>query len=61
MMGDRPGSLPGYTQVRTKMCRKDYGWYVGLVYDLRGLSGPMWLGCYSYDLRGASRSNDCQT
>jgi hypothetical protein len=26
-------------QVRTKVCRKDYSWSVGLVYDPRGLSG----------------------
>jgi hypothetical protein len=34
------------------VCRKDYGWSVGLVYDHRGLPGvrppgPGWLGCYS--------------
>jgi hypothetical protein len=38
-MGDRPESLPGCAQVRTKVCRKDYGWSVGLVYDPRGLPG----------------------
>jgi hypothetical protein len=38
-MGDRPGSFPGCAQVRTKICRKDYGWSVGLVYDPRGLPG----------------------
>jgi hypothetical protein len=38
-MGDRPGSFPGCTQVKTKVCRKDYGWSVGLVYDLRELPG----------------------
>jgi hypothetical protein len=38
-MGDRPGSFPGCAQVRTKLCRKDYGWFVGLVYDPRGLPG----------------------
>jgi hypothetical protein len=36
-MGDRPGSFPRRAQVRTKVCRKDYGWSVGLVYDPRGL------------------------
>jgi hypothetical protein len=44
-MGDRPRSFPGCAQVRTKVCRKDYGWSVGLVYDHRG----------------AARSNDHQT
>jgi hypothetical protein len=38
-MDDQLRSLLGCTQVRTKVCRKDYGWYVGLVYDHRGLSG----------------------
>jgi hypothetical protein len=38
-MDDRPGSLPGCAQVRTKVYRKEYGWSVGLVYDPRGLSG----------------------
>jgi hypothetical protein len=38
-MGDRPGSFLGCAQVRTKVCRKDYGWSMGLVYDPRGLSG----------------------
>jgi hypothetical protein len=38
-MGDRPGSFPGCAQVRIKMCRKDYGWYVRLVYDPTGLTG----------------------
>jgi hypothetical protein len=38
-IGDRPGSLLGYTQVRIKICRKDYDWSVGLVYDSRGLPG----------------------
>jgi hypothetical protein len=38
-MGDRPGCLPGCAQVRTKVPRKDLGWFVGLVYDLRELSG----------------------
>jgi hypothetical protein len=36
-MGDQPKSLPGCAQVRTKVCRKDYDWSVGLVYDLREL------------------------
>jgi hypothetical protein len=36
-MGDRPESFPGCAQVRTKVCRKGYGWSVGLVYDPRGL------------------------
>jgi hypothetical protein len=40
-MGDRPESFPGCAQVRTKVCRKDYGWSVGLVYDPRGLPGVM--------------------
>jgi hypothetical protein len=38
-MGDRPGSFPGSAQVRIKVCRKDYGWSVGLVYDPKGLTG----------------------
>jgi hypothetical protein len=38
-MGDRPGSFLGYSQVRTKVYRKDYGWSVGLVYDTRELPG----------------------
>jgi hypothetical protein len=38
-MGDRPKSLPGCAQVRTKVCRKDFGWSVGLVYDPTGLPG----------------------
>jgi hypothetical protein len=38
-MGDRPGSLSECACVRTKMCRKDYGWSVGLVYDSKGLPG----------------------
>jgi hypothetical protein len=38
-MGDRPGSFPRCAEVRTKVCRKDYGWSVGLVYDPRGLPG----------------------
>jgi hypothetical protein len=38
-MGDRPGSFPGCAQVRTKVCRKDYGWSVGLVYDPKELPG----------------------
>jgi hypothetical protein len=38
-MSDRSGSLPGCTRVRTKMCRKDLGWSVGLVYDPRELPG----------------------
>jgi hypothetical protein len=40
-MGNRPGSFLGYSQVRTKVHRKDYGWSVGLVYDTRGLPGVM--------------------
>jgi hypothetical protein len=40
-MSDRPGSFSGCAQVRTKVCRKDYGWSVGLVYDPRGLTGVM--------------------
>jgi hypothetical protein len=32
-MGDRSGSFPGCVQVKIKMCRKDYSWYVRLVYD----------------------------
>jgi hypothetical protein len=38
-MGDRLGNLSGCTQVRTKVCRKDYDWYLGLVYDPTGLPG----------------------
>jgi hypothetical protein len=38
-MGDRSGSFPGCTQVRIKVCRKDYGWSVGLVYDPKRLPG----------------------
>jgi hypothetical protein len=38
-MGDRPRSFPMCAQVRTKVCRKDYGWSEGLVYDPRRLSG----------------------
>jgi hypothetical protein len=38
-MGDQLGSFPECAQVRTKVCRKDYGWSVGLVYDPRGLPG----------------------
>jgi hypothetical protein len=38
-MGDRPRSFPGCAQVRTKVCRKDYGWSVGLVYDPSELPG----------------------
>jgi hypothetical protein len=44
-MGDRPGNLSGCTRVRTKLCRKEYDWSIGLVYDPRG----------------AIRSNDRQT
>jgi hypothetical protein len=36
-MGDQPESFPGCAQVRRKVCRKDYGWSMGLVYDPRGL------------------------
>jgi hypothetical protein len=36
-MGDQPRSFSGCAQVRTKVCRKDYGWSVRLVYDPRGL------------------------
>jgi hypothetical protein len=49
-MGDRPGSFSRCTQVRTKMCRKDYDWSVRLVYDPRGsgiclnLSTSLFLG-----------------
>jgi hypothetical protein len=37
--------------VRTKVHRKDYSWYVGLVYDPTELPRvmivrPKWLGCY---------------
>jgi hypothetical protein len=39
MMGDRSRNFPGCAQVRTKVYRKEYGWSVGLVYDLRGLPG----------------------
>jgi hypothetical protein len=35
-MGGRTRSLPECAQVRTKVRKKDYSWYVGLVYDLRG-------------------------
>jgi hypothetical protein len=38
-MGGRPGSFPGCAQVRTKICKKDYGWSMGLVYDPKGLPG----------------------
>jgi hypothetical protein len=38
-MGDRPRSLPGCTEVGTKVRRKDWCWSVGLVYDLRELAG----------------------
>jgi hypothetical protein len=38
-MGDRPENLSGCTRVRTKLCRKEYDWSMGLVYDPRGLSG----------------------
>jgi hypothetical protein len=38
-IGDRSESLPGCAQVRTKVCRKEYGWSVGLVYDPRRLPG----------------------
>jgi hypothetical protein len=41
LTGDRPGSFPGCAQVRTKVHRKDYGWFMGLVYDPRGLPGVM--------------------
>jgi hypothetical protein len=37
-MGDRPGSFPGCAQVRTKVHRKDYDCFVGLVYDPTELS-----------------------
>jgi hypothetical protein len=40
-MGDRPGSLPGCAHVRIKVCRKDYGWSMTLVYDPMCLSGVM--------------------
>jgi hypothetical protein len=40
-MSDRPRSLSRCTQVRTKVCRKDYGWFVRLVYNPRGLPGVM--------------------
>jgi hypothetical protein len=36
-MGDRSGSFLGCAQVRTKVCRKDYGWSVGLVCNPRVL------------------------
>jgi hypothetical protein len=38
-MGDQPGSFLRCAQVRTKVSRKDYGWSMGLVYDLRELPG----------------------
>jgi hypothetical protein len=38
-MSDRSGSFPKCAQVRTKVCRKDYGWSVGLVYDPKRLPG----------------------
>jgi hypothetical protein len=38
-MGDRSGSFPGCAQVKTKGHRKDWGWFVGLVYDPKGLLG----------------------
>jgi hypothetical protein len=38
-MGDQPRSLPMYTQVRTKVYRKDKCWSVRLVYDSRKLPG----------------------
>jgi hypothetical protein len=40
-MGDRLESLPGCTQVETKVYTKDYGWSVRLVYDPIGLAGVM--------------------
>jgi hypothetical protein len=36
-MGDRLESISGCTQVRIKVHRKYYCWYVGLVYDPREL------------------------
>jgi hypothetical protein len=38
-MGDRSRSLLGCTQIKIKVCKKDYNWYVRLVYDLSELSG----------------------
>jgi hypothetical protein len=32
-MVDRLRSFFGCAQVRINMCRKDYDWFVGLVYD----------------------------
>jgi hypothetical protein len=37
-MGDRPGSLPGCAQVRTKCAEKSMVGLWGLVYDPRGLT-----------------------
>jgi hypothetical protein len=36
-MGDRPESFLRCARVRTNVRRKDYGWFVGLVYDPREL------------------------
>jgi hypothetical protein len=38
-MGDQMRSFSRCAQVRIKIYRKDYNWYVGLVYDPTGLSG----------------------
>jgi hypothetical protein len=38
-MGDRPRSFSGCAQVRTKVHRKEYGWFVGPIYDSMGLPG----------------------
>jgi hypothetical protein len=38
-MGDRPESFPRSARVRTNVRRKYYGWFVGLVYYPRELSG----------------------
>jgi hypothetical protein len=37
-MGDRPKSFPRSARVRTNVRRKDYDWFVGLVYYPRELS-----------------------
>jgi hypothetical protein len=55
-MGDRPESFPGCARVRINVHKKDYGWFVGLVYDPRELPGerppgPGWLGCCNDTLK----------
>jgi hypothetical protein len=38
-MSDRPENFLRCARVRIKMCRKDYDWSVGLVYNPRELPG----------------------